>query len=231
MDLEKETDSVSIVDPPVPSDVGKSLGFTIYILDTETTGLDEIKNDVIELSIFRLTDGVQKTWCLKPLNQGNIEAAALRINGHKLEDLKHETKFGRETYLEPSKVLVEVENWMAEDGVTSEDRILIGQNPSFDKKFLERLWQKCNSEGTFPFGRKMIDTIQIALLIDIACDHKRKAYGLSALVDDFGVKKEKAHRAASDTKMTKELWLKMLDFVKLAMAALKEKNPDFLNTK
>lgn len=192
--------------------------FVIYVVDTETTGFDPDKNDVIELSIYRLSDDTQKTWCLKPFNNDTIEAGALRVNGHKLEDLKHETKLGRETYLSPQKVVVDVENWMMEDGVTSEDRILLGQNPSFDKNFLEKLWAKCDSRGTFPFGRKMMDTIQIVLLMDLARGYKRQAYGLGSLVSDFGVKKEKAHRADADTRMTKELWLKLLEFAKVAYA-------------
>lgn len=197
------------------------MSFVFYVLDTETTGFDEIENDVIELSIYRLNDDTQKTWCLKPLNEKTIEAGALRVNGHKLEDLTHQTKFGRETYLPADKTLIDVENWMMEDGVTSEDRILIGQNPSFDKKFLERLWKKCNSEGTFPFGRKMIDTIQLALLMDLATGNSRKAYNLSSLADAFGVKKEKAHRADADTRMTKELYLKMLNFYTEALKGAK----------
>ncbi len=223
MDLENEVLTFDEAVPPVPKKelVPDELGFMIYVLDTETTGLDSVRNDVIELSIYRLNDDNQKTWCLKPLDLTTIEAAALRVNGHKLEDLKHETKLGRDTYLPPSKVIVEVENWMAEDGVTSEDRILLGQNPAFDKAFLERLWQKCQSEGTFPFGRKIMDTIQIALLIDMATGVKRKAYGLGALVEDFGVKKEKAHRADADTRMTKELFQAQLKIVKEAFAALK----------
>lgn len=197
------------------------MSFVFYVLDTETTGFDEIENDVIELSIYRLNDDAQKTWYLKPLNENTIEAGALRVNGHKLEDLKHQTKYGRDTYMAPDKVLVDVENWMMDDGVTSEDRILIGQNPSFDKKFLERLWKKCNSSGTFPFGRKMMDTIQLALLLDLATGSKRKAYNLSSLVDAFGVKKEKAHRADADTRMTKELYMKMLDIFKDALKDIK----------
>lgn len=192
--------------------------FSIYVLDTETTGLDPDRNDVIELSIYRLSDDVQKTWCMKPFRLDTIEAAALKINGHKLEDLRHETKIGRETYLDPRKIIIEVENWMMEDGVSSEDRILLGQNPSFDKAFLEKLWEKCESRGTFPFGRKMMDTIQIVLLMDLAKNFKRKGYGLGALIGDFDLKKEKAHRADADTRMTKDLWLKLLSIAKEAFA-------------
>lgn len=217
--LEPETDGASTSkEPPVTLSTADACGFVIYVVDTETTGLDAEKNALIELSIYRLTDDCQKTWCLKPFDTDVIDAAALKINGHKLEDLKHETKIGRETYLSPQKTIVEVENWMMEDGVTSEDRILLGQNPSFDKAFMSKLWEKCDSKGTFPFGRKVMDTIQIVLLMDLAKGFKRQAYGLGALVESFGVKKEKAHRADADTRMTKELWFKLLKLAKAAFA-------------
>ncbi len=214
MELEAEPESKLEEAPPPAKVVRDFNGFVIYVLDTETTGFDDRLNDVIEISIYRLNDDVQHTWCLKPLNNDTIEAGALRVNGHKLEDLKHETKLGRETYLPPAKVLVDIENWIMEDGVTSEDRIIIGQNISFDKNFLLQLWNKCNSPGTFPFGRKMLDTIQFALTLDLAKGIKRKWYTLSALADDFGIKKEKAHRADADTRMTKDLWLRQIDFLK-----------------
>ena len=101
---------VELPEPPKPSmDFN---GFVIYVVDTETTGFDDRLNDIIEISMYRLNDDSQKTWCLKPLNNDTITAGALRVNGHKLEDLKHETKLGRETYLSPDKVLVDIENWM-----------------------------------------------------------------------------------------------------------------------
>ena len=72
------------------------MDYVIYVVDVETTGLDDRANDVIELSMHRLTDDVQKTWCLKPINVNNIDPDSLRINGHKLENLLHQTKFGKE---------------------------------------------------------------------------------------------------------------------------------------
>src|SRR5277367_1465136 len=138
------------------------MNFSFYVTDIETTGLDSHHHDVIELSMYRLGDtgeNAQKTWCLKPLTPDTIEAAALRINGHKLEDLLHKTKEGRERYLEPSGVLVDVENWMAEGGLPAEKRFLIGQNVGFDKDRLEQLWIKCNSRDSFPIGRRVMDTM------------------------------------------------------------------------
>ena len=77
--------------------------YVLYVADCETTGFNFVTNDVIEVSFYRLSDGVQKTWCIKPLNVETIGAEALRVNGHKYEDLIHQTKYGKEIYREPVK--------------------------------------------------------------------------------------------------------------------------------
>jgi len=183
--------------------------YSFYVCDTETTSLDNREGDIIELSLIRLNDNQQRTWLLKPVNFSGISAEALRVNGHKLEDLNHSTKFGKDTYVDRSKVVAEIENWVMEDGFTSDRRCLIGQNISFDKEYLIQLWKKCGAQDTFPFGRKMIDTMQIVFAMDLASGRNRQHYSLSSLVEDYGVKKEKAHRADADTRMTRDLWFKV----------------------
>src|SRR5713101_6882255 len=126
--------------------------YELYVVDCETTGLDSRVQDVVELSLIRLSSGEQKTWCLKPLNLEAIEASALRINGLDINDLRHDTKIGRETYLEPSKIIIDIENWIELDGLPAGDRILVGHNCHFDKDFLEQLWKKCASWEAFPFS-------------------------------------------------------------------------------
>lgn len=190
--------------------------YIIYFLDTETTGLNPLENEIIEISIYRLNDNNQKTWFIRPKNISSIEEEALRINGHVLDDLLLKTKQGKEKYLEQEKVIADIENWMSDDSSTVDDRILIGQNPTFDKNFLEQLWKNNNAMDTFPFGRKIIDTIQVALLLDLITDNKRKAYNLTSLAKDFEVKLEKAHRADADTRMTKDIWLKQFDIFRKA---------------
>ena len=124
------------------------MDYVLYVADCETTGLDSHLHDIIELSLLRLNDGAQKTWCLKPLNPNEVELAALRINGHKIEDLRHETKDGRERYLDPLKVIVEIENWIGGDGVPAEQRVLVGHNIGFDRERFEQLWAKCKSRDS-----------------------------------------------------------------------------------
>ena len=192
-----------------------------YCADVETTGRDPEKNDVIEIAICRLSfdeDGSHtseiKSWCLKPINLKEIEDEALAINHHKKEDLLHQTKFGKETYREPADVVSEIELWIMEDDVSSVDRIFAGQNPNFDIGFLKSLWKKVGTPSTFPFalenGSRVIDTIQIATLIDLCVGKRRLFYNLGSLVKSFGVKKIKSHRADTDTIMTSDLLIKMI---------------------
>jgi DNA polymerase III epsilon subunit-like protein len=188
--------------------------YSIYVLDTETTGLDSHEFDIIEISLYRLSDDVQKTWFLQPTNPKNYEPTALRINGHKIEDLRHETKFGREQYRDPNKVIVEIENWMMEDGLPAEQRLCIGQNVSFDLARLEQLWIKCNSKDSYPFGRRYLDTMVIELFTDYCRGTFAEGYSLGKITKKYGVKNEKEHSASADTKATKEVFLKQVEFFK-----------------
>lgn len=194
------------------------MSYQIYVFDCETTGLDAILNDVIETSFFRISDGEQKTWCLKPLNPLNIEEKALSVNKHKLEDILCQTPFGRETYKEPRDVVPEIEGWIISDGSPIEDRVLVGQNPKFDYDFMKALWAKTESPDSFPFKEVLIDTLQIARLIDLCTGKKRARYHLGGLVKDFGVTKAKAHRAEGDVKMTKDLFLAQFEPIKEFLA-------------
>jgi len=197
--------------------------YVIYVIDTETTGLDAVENDVIEISACRLvfgqqTEREQKTWMLKALNPRTISEEALNINKHKRDDILHLTKFGRENYKDPSEVIIEIEDWVMEDGVSAMDRIFAGQNPKFDVRALEELWKKMESPDTFPFaletGNRIIDTKQLAVMIDLCTGKRRRHYNLTSLIKAFGVKKAKAHTAAGDVQMTTDLLLRMLEAIK-----------------
>jgi len=78
-------------------------GYEFWVLDVEATGLVAADHDVIELSLLRMKTGHQKTWKIKALNFETIDDVALRINGHKKEDITWQTKFGRENYQDPKK--------------------------------------------------------------------------------------------------------------------------------
>lgn len=188
--------------------------YAFYSVDCETTNLSCVIGDIIELSIIRMNDGEQKTWFLKPLNEKGIDPGALRVNGAKLEDLLHQTQFGRDTYQDPNKVIVEVENWLGEDGVSSEKRFLCGQNVYFDKSMMEQLWIKCEAKDSFPFGRRVLDSMIVELFMDYAKGSFAEGYSLNNLTKKYGVKNEKAHSAAADTLAAKEVLEKQVAYFK-----------------
>jgi DNA polymerase III alpha subunit (gram-positive type) len=189
--------------------------YELYVVDSETTGLSYLKNEPIEISIYRLSTNEQRTWFLRPINLDHISNDALRVNGAKLEDLQGKTKEGREKYNEPSKVLVEIENWLAEDMMASEDRIMTGQNVQFDKLMLESLWDKCGAIETFPFNKKyIIDTMQIAFMIDYVQQTSSEGYSLYALTKKYGIKNEKAHSSESDVKATVCVFNKLVNHLR-----------------
>lgn len=196
------------------------MNFSFYVIDIETTGLDSHLHDVIELSIHRLGaegEEAQRTWCLKPLTPETIDPVSLRINGHKQEDLLHQTKEGRERYQDPAKVVIDVENWLAEDGMPAEKRFLIGQNVAFDRERLEQLWVKLQSRDSFPFGRRYMDTMVVELFLDYCKGEFADYYNLGTLVKKYGVKNDKAHTAAADVKATKEVFEKQVEAFKIVL--------------
>jgi DNA polymerase III epsilon subunit-like protein len=198
------------------------MDYVIYVVDVETTGLDDRKNDIIELSLHRMTDNIQKTWHIKPINIDNIDSDALRINGHKLDNLLHKTKAGRDLYLDANKVIIEIENWIMEDNVPNTQRVLAGQNVPFDKGFLEQFWIKCESKDSFPFGRRLLDTMTIQFYLDLCQESMLDSYSLNSLTKKYGIKNDKAHSAESDVKATKELLLKQIMFLKNILNKNKE---------
>lgn len=197
-------------------------GYVLYVVDTETTGLDPVACDVVEVCFCRIVweTGQEpasdiKTWLLKAKNPTAIQDSALAVNGHKREDILHLTKYGKEKYQLPEEALAEIELWIMDDNVSALDRVFIGHNPTFDLNFLRQLWKKNNAENTFPFetdnDNRVVDTKQLAIIIDLCTGRRRQMYNLGALAKAFGSKKEKSHRAQGDVETTVNLLLKVLE--------------------
>ena len=195
------------------------MDYAMYVIDTETTGLDPYKYDIVELSIYRLKDDVCKTWQIQPTHPENFELGALRVNGLKIDDLQHKTEFGRKTYRDPNKVIVEVENFFAEDGVPAIQRLCIGHNIPFDMAFMKQLWIKCNAEDSYPLDRRFFDTMTIELFLDYCRGEMSNSYSMLNVIKKYGIKNEKAHSAEADTRATKDLFLKQVELFKKVLNA------------
>jgi len=110
------------------------------------------------------------------------------------------------------KAIVEIENFVLEDGVSAETRCLIAQNTSYDLGMIQGLWKKCESFDTFPFGRRYLDTMIIELYHDyLSQNFSGEGYSLRNLAKKYGVKNSKAHTADSDTLACKEIFEKQVE--------------------
>lgn len=196
--------------------------YVLYVCDTETTGFEVGVNEIIEISFIRINlsslEEEQKTWLIKACSPSSISDEALKINGHKKEDILHLTDYGKKNYILPSKAIEEIELWIGEDMSSAHDRVFVGQNPEFDFKHIEAMWQKHSNMDLFPFltgtNKLIIDTKQIVMFIDVCLSFKRDRYNLSSLIKSFGIKKGTAHKADEDTRMTKDLIVKLIKELK-----------------
>jgi len=191
----------------------------LYIMDTETTGLDPVINDVIEVSILRMVDGEHKTWYVRPTNFENISEEALEVNKVKIEELARDPKtitesekaLGVRAYLPIKEVLPEIENWIVSAGSSMSDRILVGHNIIFDLNMIREMWIKGDAIDSFPFVKhgNIIDTKCLAIFSDYLKNNDVGLYSLGACIKKFGLKKRGFHQGAEDVLATRDLFLKM----------------------
>lgn len=110
--------------------------------DTETTGFDAIKNDIIEFAaIFEINGTIRSKIdiYLQPLNYKDISKEALDIQKVTIQDLKKYT---------PTKdgfnaIIAEFDKYV--DKYNKMDKFIVcGHNVSFDLRFLTQLAEKMN---------------------------------------------------------------------------------------
>lgn len=173
----------------------------LVFIDTETTGLDPDKHEIIELgAIIAEYDPETKKLIekeiidlkIKPEHIETAEAVALRINGYNDADWIF---------------AVDLKSAMQKLQKSSEGGIMIAHNMAFDYLFLEHAFRKTGIENKMHYHK--IDTISVAFAKLGGVDDIGK-YSMYALCDRFGIKNQKAHSAYSDTRALFELFQKLM---------------------
>lgn len=169
----------------------------LAFIDIETTGLDFIKHEIIEIGCVITTPNLEIIekfeLKIKPENIENADPVSLKVNHYdstKWEDAQN--------LKDAIKILSK----------KVKDCIMVGHNVSFDSEFLDSAFLKIKSKNTMHYHK--LDTISIAW----AKLHNKPEithFSLRELCKHFDIKNENAHRALSDAHATFELYKKLIE--------------------
>lgn len=176
----------------------------LAFVDTETTGLDVEKNEIIQIGcvlvaqkedalggqLFEVIEEFEIK--IKPERIETADKVALRINGYTPEDwvFAYSVTEGMKLFAQKT-----------------EGAVMVGHNLAFDFAFLLKAFSTTGVKDKMHFQK--LDTISIAF----AKAKKREdidKFSLYALSKLFGIENKKAHTALSDARATFELYKKLI---------------------
>jgi len=169
----------------------------LAFIDIETTGLDVIKHEIIEIGCVITTpklEVIEKFELkIKPEHIENADPVALKINHYNPLNWKDAQGLKDSMKIFSKKV---------------KDCIMVGHNISFDSNFLEYTFAKTKLKNSMHYHK--LDTISIAWAkLNEKPDITH--FSLRDLCEYFNIKNEHSHNALSDAYATFELYKKLME--------------------
>jgi DNA polymerase-3 subunit epsilon len=163
---------------------------TYTVFDTETTGLDPTRDEIIQIGAVRIVNlrllrGESFDQLIDP--QRRLNAASARVHGISQDMLR-----GQPTI---DEVLPAFHAFCA-------DAVLVGHNAAFDMRFLQ-----CKEAAIgVRFEQPLLDTLLLSEVLHPALD----SHALEAIAERLGVRIEARHNALADAIVTAEVFLRMV---------------------
>ena len=181
----------------------------VFYCDTETTGLNPQKNDIIQLGyIIEIDNQIREKGSInvQPFDYNNIESSALATHQISIEQMK--------TFDSPRVVyneLINILNKYINKYDRSDKFIPAGYNVKFDIEFLQNFFIKNRDKyyGAY-FDYHFIDAMALLFLKRYAGKINLSNYKLATASKHYGIEIQ-AHDALSDIEATRELILKMME--------------------
>jgi DNA polymerase-3 subunit epsilon len=181
----------------------------ILYFDTETTGLDPVKNDIIQIAGIVEIDGEivdEFNFTCQPFSYANIEPKALECNGRTIEEIK---------LFDPNNMAKRaLDSVLGKhcDKFNKMDKFYpAGFNVRFDLDFLAQWFKKTgdNYLGSW-INWRAIDPLPALYVMDLKGELSLSDYKLGTVCNHYGIDTGKAHDALSDVRATRELIKKIL---------------------
>jgi len=180
----------------------------VLYFDTETTGLDPIKNDIIQIAgIIEIDGEINTEFCVncQPFNYNNITQEALDTNGYTIEQIR--------IFDNPAKVyriLIAIfEKYI--DRYDKDDKFYpAGQNVRFDVDFLRQFFIK-NGDKYFGswFNYHAIDLMALTAVLKYTGYIDVENLKLESIAKYFDFE-FKSHNALEDIKTTRQILKKII---------------------
>jgi len=184
----------------------------IFWVDTETTGLNRVRNDILQLAYIVEINGEIKEkgelFC-QPFDYSAIDNKALDVNNLTMAKIK-EFPTPQETY----KKLTQVLNKYVDKFNRNDKFSPAGYNVEFDAGFLREFFVKNGNKyyGAY-FDYHLLNVDSLLYLFDYKGLIKLENYRLVTVAKHFGIKLD-AHNALSDIEATRQVFLKLLQYFK-----------------
>jgi DNA polymerase-3 subunit epsilon len=179
-------------------------------LDTETTGLNKEKCDIVQIAGIVVIDGEEKerfNLFAQPVNWENIEQDALETTGMTIEKLKT-FPTPQETYSKFRKIL---DKYV--DKFDKNDKFYIaGHNVQFDLDFCKLLFQKQGDKYFFSyFKHQTVDLMSLATILHTAGLINVKSFKLEDIAELLEIESNKQlHDASVDIDITRKCFCKLV---------------------
>lgn len=180
------------------------------LVDTETTGFDEKKNQILEVGILVIKDlNVIDEFEIR-IKHKEYTMSAKAMQANKIDIIEHE----KEALFEKDAAEKILEFLNKHKDENDEGYIVIGQNVQFDIKFLEEMFLRAYKikEYRQAISHRSLDIMQLAMIKNIEGKISLEKQDLDSILRELNIEiPAKRHRALTDCYLEFKALIDLLD--------------------
>lgn len=181
----------------------------ILMIDCETTGFDEDKHQILEVGMLVIRNNEVVADMEVKIKHKEYVLSIQAMKANKIDLIEHDD-IGLNTKEACEKIL----EFLANNKIQEDGFIVLGQNVSFDIKFIEKLFLKEYKIKEFRqlVSYRNIDIMQLALLRNLENKIRLEKQSLDYILDELKIEiPGDRHRALTDCYLQFKVYKKLLE--------------------